>query len=173
MQSTKGLVGDCWVSVHAFSRFGKRKRRGDKLIVLLLSWCTMVRHRLDICIAIHENVIGFDEDILRDALGDIFDIRVVKNFAQSSWFLLCLPPTALPCACPQGGQGSFAMTLSLCTLKCAKKSCACLATHPLKPYIVLLLSTSLNHWQRGMSTNWSDSGNTILNVNQTKEASPS
>ena len=60
-----------------WSKAGPKLGRNHKLIHLLVIWCHWVR-RLQLQWAIHENVYGFDSQILQDLLSDMYDIILLK-----------------------------------------------------------------------------------------------
>ena len=60
-----------------WSRIGSRLGKRHKLIHLLIIWCYWLRARLTPW-AIHENVFGFDVDILHRLLGDLYAITVLR-----------------------------------------------------------------------------------------------
>jgi hypothetical protein len=52
---------------------GEQLRHDSPLVAVTLAWCAWLRAAL-VKLAIHENVLGFDAEILRELLGDLYDI---------------------------------------------------------------------------------------------------
>ena len=56
---------------------GTRLRRQHPLVATLVAWCRVIR-ALGVPLALHENVIGFDKDILSERLGQHYAIHEVR-----------------------------------------------------------------------------------------------
>ncbi len=60
-----------------WSAAGKRRGKSDPRVVLLLSWCALLRATLP-KIAIHENVVSFDTSFLAELLGDVYQLTLQR-----------------------------------------------------------------------------------------------
>ena len=60
-----------------------RLRRQHPLTLLLLAWCHLVLC-LEIPLGIHENVVGFDVEVVREMLGDSYEV-VVLRCSPADW----------------------------------------------------------------------------------------
>jgi site-specific DNA-cytosine methylase len=58
---------------NSWSSEGVRAQHDSPWVAATLAWCVWVRHAL-LRLAIHENVMGFDVELLREMLGDLYDI---------------------------------------------------------------------------------------------------
>ena len=67
----------------SWSLAGEQLRHNSPLVAVTLAWCVWLRAAL-VKLAIHENVLGFDVEILRDFLGDLYDIFPLTG----GWFFM-------------------------------------------------------------------------------------
>ena len=56
----------------SWSAAGEQLRHNSPLVAVTLAWCAWLRAAL-VKLAIHENVLGFDVEMLRELLGDLYD----------------------------------------------------------------------------------------------------
>ena len=73
-----------------WSRIGTRSGRKHHLIHLLIIWCYWLRVRLTPW-AIHENVYGFDVNVLVSLLGDLYEIIIIKTNPATCGMLVNRP----------------------------------------------------------------------------------
>ncbi len=60
-----------------WSRMGRREGRTSHLTVMFLVWCLWVRNDQPLML-IHENVLGFDESMMLEMLGDLYDMVTLQ-----------------------------------------------------------------------------------------------
>ena len=76
-----------------WSRAAGRRRRGRAhvAVTMLLAWIRVTRAQRPV-ILVHENVLAFDLDILKECLGDLYSIQVIKVEPRHAGFFFIRRP---------------------------------------------------------------------------------
>ncbi len=86
------VVGDVSGSpCQPWSRCGRLQRHRDPRVFLLVCWARWV-HEAALLWAIHENVVGFDTDVLQQLLGDSYDMVTLRSCPADAGFCLIRRP---------------------------------------------------------------------------------
>ena len=88
-----------------WSRASRRRRgREDPVAALVLVWCAWLRRALP-SIAVHENVVGFDQRVLEDTIGDLYYVEPVRMMPQDMGFPFLRRPRVYTFLFLKNGRG--------------------------------------------------------------------